>query len=222
MRADEAGAAGDEHAHGGRLAVQPCQDVGSRSPASRQARRPSRQCGQLGRALLAAQHRVRRPRRAGAELGGRDPAHAAVEARLLEDRLGEVGPRAVALRGDVVDAVAAARALASSPRRGGRRRSGEPRWSSTTATSSRSAPSRSIVRTKLCAGRAEEPRGADDPRLLARRRLAVQLRAPVGAERRRRVRLDVRLALRPVEDVVGRPGDERRAERRRVLRRRRR
>ena len=53
---------------------------------------------------------------------------------------------------------------------------------------------------------------------LARRRLAVQLRPPVGGARRRRVGLDVRRAFRPVEDVVRRVRDERRAERRRVSR----
>ena len=95
---------------------------------------------------------------------------------------------------------------------------GEPRWSSTTATSSRSAPSRSIVRHEVLRRPAEQPRRAHDPRLLAGRRLAVQLRPPVGAERRRRVRLDVRRALRAVEDVVARVRDERRAELGRVLR----
>ena len=74
------------------------------------------------------------------------------------------------------------------------------------------------MRTKLCPVGAEEPRRAHDPRLLARRRLAVELRAPVRGERVRPVRLDVRRALAPVEDVVGRVVDERRAERGRVLR----
>ena len=44
----------------------------------------------------------------------------------------------------------AGRSAPLSPPRDGRRTSGEPRWSSTTDTSSCSAPSRSIVRTKLC------------------------------------------------------------------------
>src|SRR6476469_10059238 len=60
---------------------------------------------QLGGAALAAQNRVRRPRRARAELGRRDAPDARVEARLLEDRLRELRPRAVAARGDVVRAV---------------------------------------------------------------------------------------------------------------------
>src|SRR5918994_7878352 len=56
------------------------------------------------RTLLAAQNRVRRAGRRTRELGGRYPAHAALEPCLFEDRLGEVGPRAVARGGDVVDA----------------------------------------------------------------------------------------------------------------------
>ena len=65
-------------------------------------------------------------------------------------------------------------------------------------------------------GRAEEPGRADDPRVLAGRSLAVELRAAVGRERRRSVGLDVWLLLRAVEDVVGRKDDERGTELRRV------
>ena len=58
---------------------------------------------------------------------------------------------------------------------------------------------------------AEEPRRADDP---ARPDLplALELRRAVDRERVRHVGLDVRLALRPVEDVVGRVVDDGRAE----------
>ena len=59
VRADEPGAAGDENPH--RL-------TGYRSRC-RHSRRPSRQCGSSGAPRLAAQHRVRRPRRPRAELG---------------------------------------------------------------------------------------------------------------------------------------------------------
>src|SRR5438874_2170674 len=38
-------------------------------------------------------------------LGARDPPHAAVEAGLVEDRLRELGPRALAGRGEMPDAV---------------------------------------------------------------------------------------------------------------------
>ena len=89
---------------------------------------------------------------------------------------------------------------------------GLPRWSSTTATSSRSAPSRSIVRTKLWPGRAEEPRAAHDPGALAGRGLGVQLRAPVGRKWRRAVRLHVGRSLAAVEDVVRRVRDQWSAE----------
>ena len=63
----------------------------------------------------------------------------------------------------------------------------------------------------LAPGR-EEPRGADDP-AVADLALAFELRPPVDGLRAGRVRLDVRLALPPVEDVVGREVDDRRAER---------
>src|SRR5438067_2526081 len=47
---------------------------------------------------LAAQHRIRGARRRAAELGRRDSADPAYEPRLREDRLGELGPRALPLR----------------------------------------------------------------------------------------------------------------------------
>ena len=62
------------------------------------------------------------------------------------------------------------------------------------------------------AGPAEEPRAAHDP-ALAHLALALELRAAVDRERARLVGLDVRLALRAVEDVVGRVVDDRHAER---------
>ena len=62
-------------------------------------------------------------------------------------------------------------------------------------------------------GLAEEPRRADDPGAVARRRLAGELRAAVRGERGGQVGLDVRRPFRPVEHVVGRVGDERRPER---------
>src|SRR5204863_2132915 len=54
----------------------------------------------------------------------------------------------------------------------------------------------------------EEPGAADDP-ALAHLVLALDLRPAVDRERPRLVRLDVRLALRAVEDVVGRVADDR-------------
>ena len=142
---------------------------------------------------------------------------AAVEAGLLEDRLGELGPGAVAGRRDVVDAV---RQLDD-----GRHRRGE--MPGVGRAAALVVDDRDLVALgaepehrpdEVVPDRPEEPRGADDPRLAAGGRLAVELRAAVGAERIRRVGLDVRLALRAVEDVVGREVDERHAERGRVLR----
>ena len=210
VRADEAGAAGDEHAHAGEQATRRC-----RGEALAQAVAPVRQ---LGRALLGAQHRVRRPRRLRAELGGRDPPHAAVEPGLLEDRLGEVGPRAVARRRRRGRRRTAARRSRASPRRDGRRRSGSR------AGRRRPRPRRARRRAAASCGRScgRSARRATSERTIhacvAGRRLAVQLRPAVDAERVRRVRLDVRLALRAVEDVVGREVDERHAELGDVLR----
>src|SRR4051812_4290545 len=71
--------------------------------------------GQLRGALLAAQDGVRGAGGTGAELRRGDPPHARLEAGLLEDRLREVGPRAVARGGDVVDAVREAHDLLRGP-----------------------------------------------------------------------------------------------------------
>ena len=116
--------------------------------AGAQADAPVRQARRSG--LLAAQDRVRRPLRAGSPLGRRDLAHAARQARLLEDRLVRTPPtcsRRPRRRGR---RRTAARAPEAARPRDGRRRSARVRWSATTDTSSRSAPRRSIVRTKLC------------------------------------------------------------------------
>src|SRR5438552_3449460 len=70
---------------------------------------------------------------------------------------------------------------------------------------------------EVAPARAEEPGAAHDP-ALEHLALAGELRPAVDRERVRLVRLDVRLALRPVEDVVGREIDNRRAERDHVAR----
>ena len=76
--------------------------ITSSQSRSRQARKPVAPVRQRRRSrALAPQHGVRRPRRRAAELGGRDPPHAAVEPRLLEDRLRELRPRAVAVGGEM-------------------------------------------------------------------------------------------------------------------------
>src|SRR5262249_35517001 len=64
---------------------------------------------------------------------------------------------------------------------------------------------------KVPARPAEEPGAADDP-AVTDVALALQLRAAVDGERPRLVRLDVRRALPPVEDVIRREVDHRRPE----------
>ena len=160
----------------------------SRAQALAQALAPVRQ---LGRAALAAQHRVRRPRR-------RAPNSAVVMRRTRVSRpasskiaSAKSAQRAVAGRGDVVDAV---RQLEHCLRRLGE-------MADVGRAAALVVDDRDLVALgaeaqhrahEVLRRPAEEPRGANDPRLLAGRRLAVQLRAAVGAERRRRVRLDVR------------------------------
>src|SRR5829696_2294703 len=158
---------------------------------------------ELRRTLLAAQDRIRRTGGAGAEVAGRDPPDAARDARLLEDRLRELGPGAVARGRDVVDAE---RALEDRPRRVGEVRDVGRATALIVDDSDLVALGAEPQHRaqEVVPRRPEQPRAAHDPRLVAGRSLAVQLRAPVGVEGRRRVRLDVRLALRPVEDVVRR------------------
>ena len=83
---------------------------------------------------------------------------------------------------------------------------GQPTWSSTTVSSSRSAARRSIVAGKHGPPRAEQPRGADDrvaPGAAPRdRELARELRGAVDRQRARRVRFEVWRALGAVEHVV--------------------
>ena len=146
----------------------------------RHARRPSRQCGSSGCAPLAAQDRVRGTRRWAAQLGGRDPADPAVEAGLLEDRLGELGPGALAARRDVVRAV---RKLEDVLRR--LREMADERRRAALVVDDRHLV---LLRAELehrphevLARPAEEPRGAHDP-ALAHLALALELRPPVDRQ----------------------------------------
>ena len=189
----------------------------------RHSRSPSRQCGSSGapRSLRSTEYAGRGARAPNSAVVIR--AHAAVEAGLLEDRLGELGPacsRPPPRRGRRRTAARAPSRVACGEVR--RRRSGSR------AGRRRPRPRRARRRGAASCGRSccdVQPKSHEERTIhasLAGGGLAVQLRAAVGAERARRVRLDVRLALRAVEDVVGRPDDERRAERGGVLRRRRR
>ena len=173
---------------------------------------------QLGRALLRAEHRVRRPRRPRAELGRRDPPDAAVEAGLLEDRLGELRPGAVAGRRDVVDAVGQRDDVGGRRRRGARCRSGSR------AGRRRRSPRRARRRAAASSGRScgrPARRATTSGRSTPRRRRLPRRGASCG----RRRRADAGASdstygspLRAVEDVVGREVDERRAELGGVLR----
>src|SRR5262249_7157995 len=121
---------------------------------------------------------------------GRDPPDAAVDAGLLEDRLREVRPGALARCGRVVDAE---RQLDHGARRGGevpdvRRRTALVVHHGDLLALGAEAEHRA---NEVAAGRAEEPRGADDPCPLPGGRLAVELRTRVRAQRVRRVGLDV-------------------------------
>ena len=94
---------------------------------------------------------------------------------------------------------------------------GQPTWSSTTLSSSRSAASLRIVGGEARAARTEQPGRADDRVRAGRgfgdRPLARELRAAVGRRRVGRIGLDVRVALVPVEHVVARDVDRPRARR---------
>ena len=201
VRADEAGAACDEDPHrpkaSGRVRSATTgvrHRISSRgkvprleqypaSSAARHARRPSRQCGSSG-----APSRSERSTEYAGRGAGR-PSSAVVIGRtrqampgLLEDRLGELLPGALAVGGDVPERRARARGARASPRRDGRRRWGSRPGRRRPRPRPARAPSRSIVRTKLWPGRPEEPRRADDP---ARARPPRPRRAASSARRPR-------------------------------------
>ena len=120
-------------------------------PRAERGRRGARHANAAGAARPAArsEHRVRGPRRRPAELRRRDPANAAVDAGVFEDRLGEVRPRALAVGGDVPEP---ARQLDELARRR-REMADEGRGAALVVDDRRPRParrpSRSIVRTKL-------------------------------------------------------------------------
>jgi hypothetical protein len=180
----------------------------AQSSRSRQRARPSRQCGSSARPSRCGAPSTPARRRA-AELRARDPPHARVDCRLREDRLGELGPRAVAAAASARRRTDA-RAARSSPRE-----MADVRRRRALVVDDRDlvplAPRRSIVVTKFVRARRRARRARRSTRAPGRA-LAVQLRAAVRGQRARRIGLDVRLALRAVEDVIGRVVDERRAE----------
>jgi hypothetical protein len=66
-------------------------------------------------AARAAKNGIRRPCCSAAELRARDGRHSTAYARLDEDRLSKISPAAVAVGGDVVEAVGAAHNLSDNP-----------------------------------------------------------------------------------------------------------
>ena len=89
---------------------------------------------------------------------------------------------------------------------------GQPRWSATKRSSSRSRASRSTVLRRLRPKATVNPRGPQDEVLGmpgADRLFSGSLGAAVDAERRDRISLDVGAGLRAVEHVVGRDVDQR-------------
>ena len=206
MAADEAAAAGDENPHGRPILFR----RGEAFEAGAKAFAP---VGEARRVFaLAAKDGVGGPRRRAAELRGRDRHDAAFHPGLVEDRLCELGPCALAVGRDVPDRPAGGRQSPGPRRRDARRRSGSrvgrrPR-------SLRPAP----VRARASCGRSSCPVGPKSQELRTiqpapSRPLSLELGLPVHGERPRLVGLDVRRSLVSVEDVVRREVHDRDAER---------
>ena len=134
-----------------------------------------------------------------------------MDARLLEDRLGELGPRAVPLRGDVPDAW---RELDQLTCRFGKMT--DVGWRTALVVDDchffALGSERKHRSDEVLPSPTEEPGAADDP-ALAHFPLTRELGLPVDGERSRHIGLEVRLALPAVEDVVRRVADDRCAER---------
>src|SRR5581483_11826206 len=148
VRADEAGAAGDEDPRHGGQAYPRAAPAPSRR---RHSATPSRQCGSRG-----APGRSLRSTEYGGRRAGRSSS--ALEIRRTRQRSPASSNTASARSAQVQSPSAAtcqtprSRSASTSSRTPSARCPtyvGQPRWSSTTATSSRSRPSCSIVRTKL-------------------------------------------------------------------------
>src|ERR671925_404910 len=77
--------------------------VGHPLEARAKALTPVRKARRLG--LLRPEDGIRGPRSRAAQLFRRDAANTAVDRGFLEDRLRELGPGAIAVGGDVVEAV---------------------------------------------------------------------------------------------------------------------
>ena len=169
VRADEAGRAGDEKSHGQRLASELRRDTraGPRASAEERAR-PRARCAGSRAPGGAPGDRAPRSRSAARDSRSRRPRRSPRRTPPTCSR----PPRRRA-RFHVVDRRPRARA-----RRAARcpTKVGQPRWSSTTATSSPLGAEPEHRPYEVVARRPEEPRATDDPGIRAGRRLAVQLR----------------------------------------------
>ena len=152
---------------------------------------------------LAAEHRVRGPRRRTAELRGRDRPHPALEPASSKIASRELGPRALARGGDVPDA----RCGSSTSARVAAARCPTYVGQPTLVVDDRDlvalAPEPQHRPHEVVPGRPEQPRRAHDPRRPRRRR---PRRAASSARTPRAGRgpsdSTYGVALRPVEDVV--------------------
>src|SRR5690349_4313400 len=152
--------------------------------------------------LLAAEHRVSRACCGTPQLRARYAPDAHADACLLEDRLREVGPGAVACGGEMPDAV---RAIEQLSRRASQmadvRRRGALVVDDGDLVALLREPQHRLH--EVAPVLAEEAGRPHDPRALPGRAFAVQLRAAVRGQRARRIGLDIRFALFTVEDVIG-------------------
>ena len=199
-----------------------CAEIGTTHPSSRRARHarsPSRQCGSLGAPSRSERSTEYAGRGAGrpssAVVIGRTRHSIPASSKIACANSNQCTPRR---RRRARRRARRGRRARAPPPRGGPTYVGQPTWSSTTATSSCSRPSRSIVRTKLWP---LGPKSHDERTISAfspaapsewsfERPYAESGFGPVG--------LDVRRPLSPVEDVVGREVHERRAQLGRVAR----
>src|SRR6188474_2678683 len=166
--------------------------------------------GQAGSpGTLADQNRAGRAGSGAIKLGARDWHDPAANTCLVEDRLGELRPAALAASGDVVGAVWELDDVTDGCRQVLDVR-GAPPLVGDHAHLVPLLPEGEHRPNEVLSRRAEEPGASDDPAFFDLP-LSLELRLAVDGQRIGLVGLDVRLALRTVEDVIGGEVDDRRA-----------